>query len=169
MSIVRKVMLLGEIGVGKTSIVQRLVFDRFEVSYKPTIGVDVYRYDVPPGPGRGEMSLIVWDTDGNFGEAIFKHVYMKQASAAIVIGDITRPDTLDTMSRLGQGFWDALPGRQLSFVLNKTDLVAPARSIELPDELVKFGIEPCLTSAKTGENVHKAFIEAADAILRRGQ
>jgi small GTP-binding protein len=169
MSISRKVMLLGEIGVGKTSIVQRLVFDRFELSYKPTIGVDVYRYDVPPGPGRDQMSLIVWDTDGNFGEAIFKHVYLKQASAAIVIGDITRRDTLETMIRLGQGFREALPGRHVSFVLNKADLLGSTRSIELPDALVKFGIEPYLTSAKTGENVEKAFIEAADAISRRGQ
>ena len=39
-----KVMLLGQIGVGKSSIAQRLVFDRFESSYKPTMGVDVYRY-----------------------------------------------------------------------------------------------------------------------------
>ena len=34
----RKVMLLGEIGVGKSSIVERLVFDRFDLEYKPTIG-----------------------------------------------------------------------------------------------------------------------------------
>ena len=61
----RKIMLLGDIGVGKSSIVQRLVFDRFNMVYKPTIGVDVYRYEVPASPGREAMSLIVWDTDGD--------------------------------------------------------------------------------------------------------
>ncbi len=45
----RKVMLLGEIGVGKSSLARRLVFDKFEFDYKPTIGVDIYRYDVPAG------------------------------------------------------------------------------------------------------------------------
>ena len=39
---------------------------------------------------RPRMSLILWDTDGNFGDAIFKHIYMKEASAALIIGDIGR-------------------------------------------------------------------------------
>ena len=100
----RKVMLLGEIGVGKSSTVQRLVFDRFDFDYKPTIGVDVYRYDIPDAPGRERSSLIVWDTDGNFGDTIFRHVYMKEASAAMIIGDLSRPQTLETMVRLAEGF-----------------------------------------------------------------
>lgn len=165
----RKVMLLGEIGVGKSSIVQRLVFDRFDFNYKPTIGVDVYRYDVPPEPGKQAMSLIVWDTDGNFGEAIFKHLYMKEASAAFIVGDLARRNTLDTMVALGRGFREALPGRHISFVLNKVDLVERPGSVDLPDEFDAFGLKPTMTSAKTGENVERAFVEAANAIRRRGQ
>ena len=41
-----KVMLLGDIGVGKTSIARRLRFDSFEANYKTTIGVDVLTHDV---------------------------------------------------------------------------------------------------------------------------
>ncbi len=98
-----KIMLLGDIGVGKSSIVQRLVFDRFDFNYKPTIGVDVYRYEVPASDTRGQVSLIVWDTDGNLSDLMFRHVYMKAASAAMIVGDLTRRDTLDTMVRLAQG------------------------------------------------------------------
>ena len=65
-----KVMLLGEIGVGKSSLARRLVFDKFSRDYKPTIGVEVYRYDVPADPASPATSLILWDTDGNFGDAI---------------------------------------------------------------------------------------------------
>ena len=42
-----KVMLLGEIGVGKSSLAQRLLFNRFSGQYKPTIGVEVFRYVLP--------------------------------------------------------------------------------------------------------------------------
>ena len=42
----QKIMLLGEIGVGKSSIAQRLVFNRFGTDYKPTLGVDVYTYEI---------------------------------------------------------------------------------------------------------------------------
>lgn len=167
--IARKVMLLGEIGVGKSSIVQRLVFDRFEFNYKPTIGVDVYRYEVPPAPGRDGVSLIVWDTDGNFGDSIFRHVYMKEASAAMIVGDLTRRHTLETMVRLGTGFREAFPGRHHAFILNKLDLLSAPAAAELPDDLSRPGADLTRTSAKTGENIHNAFIRAAEAILRRGR
>lgn len=165
--IARKVMLLGEIGVGKSSIVQRLVFDRFEMNYKPTIGVDVYRYEIPPTATRPAMALIVWDTDGNFGDSIFRHVYMREASAAVIVGDLSRPRTLETQAALAEGFRDALPGRALSLVLNKLDLIRAGEDIALPDSLSKPGLHLVRTSAKTGDNIRTVFAETADAIDRR--
>ena len=126
--IARKVMLLGEIGVGKSSLARRLVFDKFEFDYKPTIGVDVYRFEVEATAQRPAMSLIVWDTDGNFGDAIFKHIYMKEAAAALIIGDLSRAPTLDTMVRLGNGFAEAFPGRHIGYVINKTDLAGECQA-----------------------------------------
>ena len=163
----RKVMLLGEIGVGKTSIVNRLVFDRFEMSYKPTLNVDVYRYEVPPGPGREAMALIVWDTDGNFGEAIFKHKYMREASAAVIIGDVTRPQPLETLAALADGFRDAMPGRVMSLVLNKLDLFPAGEDLYIPASLKRPGLQLYRTSAKTGSNVQTVFADTADGIERR--
>lgn len=165
---VHKVMLLGEIGVGKSSTVQRLVFDKFDFDYKPTIGVDVYRYEIPAANGRPRTSLIVWDTDGNFGDTIFKHIYMKEAAAAMIIGDLSRPQTLETMVSLALGFRDALPGRHVSLLLNKADLVRSPAAVELPPGFDKLKITPQYTSAKNGKNVHESFVEAAGAIERRG-
>jgi Ras-related protein Rab-5C len=160
----RKIMLLGEIGVGKSSIARRLVFDRFEGDYKPTIGVDVYSYDVEDAPD-GER-FVIWDTDGNLGETILTHVYMKEAAGALIVGDVSRYSTLQRMLELGNRFLEAMPGRYCAFLLNKSDL-EPAAT-ELPPELVKSGIPMLRTSAKTGENVKDAFLRAADAIRRRG-
>ena len=160
----RKVMLLGEIGVGKSSLARRLVFDKFEFDYKPTIGVDVYRYAVPDSPTRPQMTLIVWDTDGNFGEAIFRHVYMKEAAAALIIGDLSRPPTLDSMARLGAGFSEMFPGRHIGYVVNKTDLVTDPEAMPLPAELTRPGNFLIRTSAKTGAHVADAFNDAASSI-----
>jgi GTPase SAR1 family protein len=165
--IARKVMLLGEIGVGKSSLARRLVFDKFDVDYKPTIGVDVYRYEVPDSPDRPRMSLIIWDTDGNFGDAIFKHIYMKEAAAALIIGDISRSQTIDSMARLGIGFRDAFPGRHVGYIVNKSDLIAAPDAVPLPPELTRPGTSLMRTSAKTGNHVERAFIDAADCIARR--
>jgi small GTP-binding protein len=164
----RKVMLLGEIGVGKSSLARRLVFDKFEMDYKPTIGVDVYRYEAAASATRPAMTLILWDTDGNFGEAIFRHVYLKEAAAAFIVGDIARPPTIETMAKLGQGFAETLPGRHISYILNKTDLVPDPQAVPLPVHLTRPGTVLIRSSAKTGANVENAFVQTADSIARRG-
>ncbi len=174
MSRARKVMLLGEIGVGKSSLARRLVFDKFSREYKPTIGVEVYRYDIAASALGEPVSLILWDTDGNFGDAIFRHVYIKQAAAAVIVGDQSRPDTIDSMLRLARGFAEVLPGRAIHFVLNKDDLADPATGTDVEGRLIspqiaELGPIPSIkTSAMSGAHVEQAFIATAKAILRRG-
>lgn len=163
-----KVMLLGQIGVGKSSIAQRLVFDRFEASYKPTIGVDVYRYEIQDDVSGRTVPMIVWDSDGNLGEAMFRHVYLKEASAALVIGDVTRQDTIDAMPSIAAAFRERLPGRSVCYIMNKTDLTTPSPPA-LSEELSGQQTPVFRTSALTGENVKLAFAETARAIVRRSQ
>lgn len=163
----KKLMLLGEIGVGKSSLVKRLVFDRFDTDYKPTLGVDIYRYEVPATSAHAALTLIIWDTDGNFGDAMFRHVYMKEASAAFIIGDVTRRQTLDTMLSLSKGFRAHFPGRYEALIVNKIDLVE-GEDAAVPAELSSGRTGVFHTSAMTGENVAQAFHEAAAAIIRRG-
>ena len=162
-----KVMLLGEIGVGKSSLARRLVTGQFDSTYTPTIGVDVYKYQVPDGRLPAHSSLIIWDTDGNFGDVIFQHVYMKEASAALIVGDVMRPPTLDTMLKLAEGFRLAMPGRHLGYLVNKIDLLPCREQPVLPTALASPGTDLELTSALTGENVIDSFCRAAAVIHRR--
>lgn len=162
-----KVMLLGEIGVGKSSIVQRLVFDRFETSYKPTIGVDIYRYETQAADDAPAASLIIWDTDGNFGDAIFRHVYIRDAAAALIVADVMRPETFTTADRLCRGFKEALPGREALVLLNKSDLLAEGKAPTVPPVLTDHADKLLHTSAKSGTNIEKAFYDTAAAIQRR--
>lgn len=165
----RKLMLLGEIGVGKTSLIRRLVEGRFETEYKSSFGVELYRVPITRAGPKGDQAieLVVWDTDGNFGQSIFRHVYVKGASAALIIGDLKRRATLDSMVTLAESFQDALPGRHFSFIANKADLITDGAAAELPAKLQDARQPVLLTSAKTGANVEDTFIQAATAILRR--
>lgn len=164
---IAKILLLGEIGVGKTSIARRLVFDQFDGEYKATIGTDIYRYEVVPSPVDGPFHFVVWDSDGNFGDSIFRHVYARQADAAIIIGDVSRSATLDAVARLGDGFVEAFPGRPVIYVINKLDLLQAGHSPNLPNALAHADIPIVMTSAKTGHHVKDAFHQAATVIARR--
>ncbi len=164
-----KVMLLGDIGVGKSSLARRFVFDRFETEYKTTIGVDVLTHDVDLGAAcdNARLRLVLWDTDGDFGARIFETVYLAGASAAIVVADATRPATLVKLAALVAHFEEKFPGRPVSAIVNKIDL-APEVARSDPAAFAPPGIDAVLTSAKTGEGVLEMFVNLGGAIWRRG-
>ncbi len=158
-------MLLGEIGVGKSSLARRFVFDRFEAEYKSTIGVDILTHDTTTADGEA-MRLVLWDTDGEFGARIFDTVYVKGASGALIVSDVTRPATLHKASRLAMHFADHFPGRPVRVILNKTDL-APVDAQAFVDS----GLAPeavAAVSARTGAGVADIFSSIAADIARRG-
>lgn len=165
----KKLLLLGEIGVGKTSLVRRLVHDELPTDYRATIGVDLYRYEMQGvgADGRQTLELVVWDLDGNYGESIFQHVYSRGASGALIVGDVMRRTTLEHMVKLADGFLASMPSRHFSFALNKIDLLGEPDATILPERL-RAARQPLIwTSAKTSANVHQAFKQTADAIIRR--
>ena len=165
MTLSAKVMLLGEIGVGKSSLARRFVFDRFEGDYKSTIGVDILSHEIALDDGR-PLKLMLWDTDGDFGARIFETVYIKGASGALIVSDATRPATLAKAARLAAGFAEAFPGRPTRVIVNKIDLAdmehgAFAGAGLAPGDVVR-------TSARTGEGVGALFQSMGADILRRG-
>ncbi|MBB3609912.1 Rab family GTPase [Rhizobium sp. BK602] len=167
MMLTTKVMLLGDMGVGKTSILYRLVHDRFDGQYKTTLGVEVLSYDVPaPAVGGGEpMRLVLWDTDGDFGTRIFDTVYVAGASAAIIVSDVTRPQTVTRMNELASSFETRFPGRPYKALVNKIDLADAAAGAVWPEGLAQSNVK--FVSAKTSSGIAEAFAELAETIRRR--
>lgn len=158
-----KVMLLGDMGVGKTSILYRLVHDRFDGQYKTTLGVEMLSYEVPEDNAGEAMRLVLWDTDGDFGTRIFETVYVAGSSAAIIVADVTRPQTIARAVELAHAFEERFPGRPYRALLNKIDLVDDASSLDhgLPASSVR------QVSAKTGHGIAEAFADLAATIRRR--
>ena len=165
----KKVMMLGDIGVGKTSLSRRLAFGSFDSDYKATIGVELYTCDVSwelTNP-NAVLKFVIWDIDGDFGESVFNRIYIKGASGALIIGDVTRPSTQESMIRLGDRFQEELPGRPFTFVLNKVDLAENAADLAVPSALSSARFPIVKTSAKSGQNVGHAFQTLAASMVER--
>ncbi len=163
----QKVLLLGDVGVGKTSLVARLVHDRFDSTYLPTLGVDISTYVMEQDESAGLMTLVLWDLDGDLGDGVFDSIYIRGLSGALIVCDLTRRATHESMVRFSRDFQIRLPGRPLAFVMNKEDL-APDVTFDIPAHLFPAGVNPVRTSAKSGMNVHAAFRGLAHAIHRAG-
>ncbi len=161
-----KIMLLGDIGVGKTSLARRRVFDKFDADYKTTIGVDVLTHDIELGPKCGGeiLRLVLWDTDGDFGSRIFETVYLAGASGAIIVADASRPGTLVKMTTLADRFAEHFPGRPVVMIVNKIDLAGPCFESGAPAPR-----DMLYSSAKTGEGVSELFQTLGAAVWRRAR
>lgn len=164
-------MLLGDIAVGKTSLARRLAFGRFDSDYRATLGVEIYSADVPACDGRGEdLRLSIWDLDGDLSDSLAAHSYIRGAAGALIVADAARPATLARLAPLSRMFREAMVGRPVRHVINKSDLISEAARTALIDEGALSDLEPApvLTSALSGENVVDAFHTLAGDILDIG-
>jgi len=162
----KKVSLLGDFGVGKTSLIRRFVEDRFEDKYLTTIGVKISRKTI--ARPYGSLNLLIWDLAGSTGFDSFTNPsYMQGTSGAVVVCDTTRRETLTIVAEYARQARIINPRIHLVFVCNKVDLV-DERVIsdgELREVSSTFGDGTYfLTSAKTGENVENVFISLAEKV-----
>lgn len=165
----RKLILIGEIAVGKTSLVRRLTLGRFDDEYRATVGVDLYRYSAPARAADGggaAVELVIWDIDGDMAESVLRHDYAAGATAAMIVSDISRPETQESARRLGQEFTERFPGRPYVQIVNKLDL-APFAQPAAFDGLARGAERLFLVSAKEGTAVIESFVAMAETIARR--
>lgn len=165
----KKICLLGEFAVGKTSLVRRFVEGRFDDRYLSTIGVKISRRVIERSSGN--LNLLVWDLAGSdeFNGQIQVN-YLRGSAGALVVCDLTRRETLGGFQRYVDQFRAIGLNIPLVFVGNKMDLLEE-RAIS-PEELQSVaGVfqSPCLlSSAKTGENVETAFVRLAEMMEAKG-
>ena len=158
-----KIMLLGDIGVGKTSLANRFVFDRFDTDYKTTIGVNVLTHDVDLPQSDDKLRLVLWDTDGDFGQSLFATTYVLGAAGAVVVADATRPASILHMGKIAAAFEVRFPGRPVCCVINKIDLLPPGGEPPATP-----GRDALRASARDNRGVAELFATIGAAIHRRG-
>ena len=159
----KKICLLGDFAVGKTSLVRRFVEDRFDDKYLSTIGVKISRKTL--ARSYGTLNLLVLDLAGgdNFDSG---SSYLRGTSGAVIVCDLTRHETLSAFERYAAQVRAVNPGSSLVFVGNKVDRV-DQRAItdaELRAVCATLNGSFLLASAKTGEQVEAAFLALAQKL-----
>jgi small GTP-binding protein len=160
-SISKKVCLLGDFAVGKTSLVRRFVYNLFDDKYISTMGVKVSRKTVavPSGDEIVELTMMLWDVAGSQEFEKIRESYLRGVAGAILVCDLTRPETLTSLRSYAGSLHSISPDAQIIVAANKHDLADQRKLIRTPIEEVaaELGSDYYLTSAKTGDEVNSLF------------
>jgi len=159
-----KILVVGDIGTGKTSIIKRYVHNIFSLHYKATIGVD-FALKVIQWEQDIVVRLQLWDIAGQERFGNMTRVYYKEAVGALVVFDVTRVSTFEAVNKWKSDI-DAkvvLPdGKPIPVVLlaNKCDL-AKEGLVKNKQQMDQFCEEKGFigwfeTSAKENLNIDKA-------------
>jgi len=160
-----KIVLLGDPSVGKTSLAKRYVDNMFRLDYIMTIGMDVRSKTVYVQDKI--VKLVIWDLGGQSFFRDVRETYCKGANGAIIVFDLTRQETFLNLHEWLQTLWKTAGKLPLAICANKFDLRS-IRTIsrERALDIARFsGAEYFETSAKTSENVAKAFLFITNMIL----
>lgn len=164
----KKVCLVGDFGVGKTSLVRRFVDREFSDAYLTTVGVKISRKLMT----HQSMQLLIWDLEGSSKFKSISTTHIQGASGAIIVADFSRAETLEHIQDHIATFLDINPQSKIIIALNKADLVlqevvdrnqnAIAKNLAYRYEGKILGIYA--TSAKTDVYVDRIFMELAQSI-----
>ncbi|KAF7554837.1 hypothetical protein G7046_g6704 [Stylonectria norvegica] len=178
-----KLVLLGEAAVGKSSLVLRFVNNDFQENKEPTIGAAflTQKCNLPTRTIKFE----IWDTAGQERFASLAPMYYRNAQAALVVYDLTKPTSLVKAKHwVAELQRQASPGIVIALVGNKLDLTGNSSAGEADDgedgeesgdarkvsteEAQTYAEDESLlffeTSAKSGHNVTEVFTAIANAI-----
>ena len=160
-SAIVKVMVVGNTGVGKSSLILQFADKLFSHSSQPSIGLNFKLVDLFI---RGQkVNLQIWDTSGQAKLSEISSGYMRCVMGTVIVFDLT-----DEMSFKELPNWISDEKAQPRMLLgNKSDRIADivVKEKQAQDLANEHKMSFLQTSAKTGWNVDKAFESLVDQIL----
>lgn len=159
-----KVVVIGDLYVGKTSILGRLYKNAFHANEESTIAASYIQF--PLVVKEKPIKLNIWDTAGHEKFQCVVPLYARSAEAVIIVFDVSNDATLNAAKKWYNDLKDEVGIIPVSFLCaNKIDLV---NNPDLTDSK-KWADENNVyfekTSAATGENINQLFYRVSEKIL----
>ena len=171
-TILLKLVILGEGGVGKTSIVNAFIGNEISSEYIPTIGSNTIRKDYYLKSQDINIRVNIWDFGGQRSFNPFSPTLYTNMDCALLIFDLTKPK--ETFVDLKKEFFENINRYSEEVVTlfdgNKIDLLSSNKKIITAlKELLTKRDHVYLASAKTGEGINQCFELLIYTFLRKSE
>lgn len=159
-----KTVLVGDAGVGKTCIAERISHNSFNDNTFATVGAANLTVSIPSS--RGDVTFNIWDTAGQERYRSLAPMYFTAAYCAILVFDITSKESFQTLDTFYENLQYRAPNECIYVLVgNKSDL-ANQRQVEkdlATDYSHKIGaVIYTETSALTGDGIKELFTQIAE-------
>ncbi len=155
-----KLTILGQWGVGKTSMVNTLVGKEFPSMYIPTIGSNIARKEYKLK--ENYIRLNIWDIGGQRSFNPLNPVFFSNLDSALLLFDLNNPK--ESLQEIKETYLKNLSKHSpecITYLIgNKSDLVRPEDSEILLNNIRKYQIQGfpiVFVSAKTQDNIAELF------------
>ena len=153
----KKICMIGDFSVGKTSLTSRFVENIFSEKYLSTVGVKVDSKEVQINSDIS-IKMMVWDIAGKDSFSTLDDNYLKGSSGYMLVADGTRQNTIGTAIKLQQHTEELLGPLPFCMLINKNDLKDEWQFTAADHDIVQSKNWTYYeTSAKEGKNVDAAF------------
>jgi small GTP-binding protein len=170
----KKVCLIGDSRVGKTSLIKRYVNDEFDDKYIATIGAKISKKDMQVSIQNNSdnyeimVTLSIWDLIGHRDReywSLLKRYYLN-TDGALFVCDATSKSSLENLKEWITSLFNTIGVVPFLVLCNKSDLtdqmeVTPNDILELTNP---YNSSYFLTSAKTGANVLDSFKQLSEVM-----
>jgi len=168
----RKICLIGDWGVGKTSLIRKFVLDQFDDKYIATFGSKVTKKRIKYKITKNDiidLNMMIWDIMGQKEFKKARIMAYRGTKGALLVCDITRLETLNNILYYSEELFDIIQDIPIAVLANKADLKKDAEFSpkELKGVANKIQAPYFSTSAKTGENVKEAFFGLGEKMIRK--
>jgi len=168
----RKICLIGDWGVGKTSLIRKFVLDQFDDKYIATFGSKVTKKRIKYKITKNDiidLNMMIWDIMGQKEFKKARIMAYRGTKGALLVCDITRLETLNNILYYSEELFDIIQDIPIAVLANKVDLKKDAEFSlkELKGVANKIQAPYFSTSAKTGENVKEAFFGLGEKMIRK--
>jgi small GTP-binding protein len=156
----RKICILGDICVGKTSLIRQFVERQFAEPYVSTVGATLHRSQsaLAPHAPAASVTFLIWDLAGGYSREAPNRAYIYGAAGALLVCDLTRSASVENLTHYARSFLAINPRQPIVIVANKSDLVPPrAEHPRLHEIAAQFDAPWHYSSARTGEQVDFVF------------
>mmetsp|Transcript_33792 Transcript_33792/g.38419 ORF Transcript_33792/g.38419 Transcript_33792/m.38419 type:complete len:238 (+) Transcript_33792:1-714(+) len=160
-----KLVFLGDQSVGKTSIINRFMYDTFDANYQATIGIDFLSKSMYLD--EKTIKLQLWDTAGQERFRSLIPSYIRDSSLAVIVYDITNRKSFESVNKWVEDIRNERGSEVIIMLVgNKVDLedrrvIPKTEGEKLAKSLEVLFME---TSAKEGTNVKSLFKKLASSL-----